>query len=214
MKQISSLITTKPKAHSLPSSMGLTELGLGTKLDGNQIKKAQAYLTKRTNPDQTQTDLLTSIQSLTESNIEIKPKLGRIGDISRYTITCKDRDNLNKAYTKVYMTLVGLPISDIKQRLLMLSTLVQRQFGDSPEDLEVRINSTATQLQNYPVDIVLKAIDEVQKTERYFPSYSVFYKHILWRYEARKQFLFALDREEERFDAEENDKFAVEQGLD
>ena len=41
-------------------------------------------------------------------------------------------------------------------------------------------------------------IDEVQKTERYFPSYSVFYKHILWRYESRKQILLALDRETER----------------
>lgn len=198
MKQISSLITTKPTAHSLPSSMQLSELGLGIKLNTNQIKKAQAYLVKRTNPDQTQTDLLTSIRSLTESDIEVRPKIGSIGSIARCTITCKDCDNLNEAYTKVFMTMVGLPIQDIKQRLLMLSTLVQRQFGDSPEDLEVRINSTATQLQNYPADIVIKAIDEVQKTERYFPSYSVFYKHILWRYESRKQILLALDRETER----------------
>jgi hypothetical protein len=94
--------------------------------------------------------------------------------------------------------MVGLPCEDIQQRLLVLSTLVQRQFGDNPEDLEVRINSTAKELQNYPVDIVLKSISEVQKTERYFPSFSVFFKHILWRYESRKQFLIALDREGER----------------
>ena len=198
MKQISSLITTKPKDHSLPSSMGLSELGLGTKLDGNQIKKAQAYLTKRTNPDQTQTDLLTSIQSLTESNIEMRPKLGSLGSVAKCVIHCKDIDNLKEAYTKVFMIMVGLPIQEVKQRLLMLSTLVQRQFGDSPQDLEVRINSTAEQLHKYPADIVLKAIDEVQKTERYFPSYSVFYKHIYWRYESRKQILLALDRETER----------------
>ena len=96
MKQISSLITTKPKDHSLPSSMGLSELGLGTKLDGNQIKKAQAYLTKRTNPDQTQTDLLTSIQSLTESNIEMRPKLGSLGSVAKCVIHCKDVDNLKE----------------------------------------------------------------------------------------------------------------------
>jgi len=45
---------------------------------------------------------------------------------------------------------------------------------------------------------VLKAIDEVKNTERYFPSYSVFYKHIKWRYESRKQILVALDKEAER----------------
>ena len=199
MKQISSLITTKASAHSLPSSMRLTELGSGTQLNGEQIKKAQAYLVKRTNPDQTQKDLLTSIQLLTESDIEVRPKIGSIGNIDRCTITCKNHGNLNEAYTKVFMIMVGLPIQDVKQRLLMLSTLVQRQFGDSPQDLEVRINSTAEQLQKYPADIVLKAIDEVQKTERYFPSYSVFYKHIYWRYESRKQILLALDRETERF---------------
>jgi len=198
MKQINSLITTKQTAHFLPSLMQLTELGLGTKLNGKQISKARTYLTKRTDPYQTEKDLLTSMKSLTEYGIEVKPKLGTLGSIAKITLSFENVDKLNEAYTKVFMCMVGLPCEDIQQRLLVLSTLVQRQFGDNPEDLEVRINSTAKELQNYPVDIVLKSISEVQKTERYFPSFSVFFKHILWRYESRKQFLIALDREGER----------------
>jgi len=138
------------------------------------------------------------MKSLTEYGIEVKPKLGTLGSIAKITLSFENVDKLNEAYTKVFMCMVGLPCEDIQQRLLVLSTLVQRQFGDSPDDLEVRINSTAKELQNYPADIVLKSISEVQKTERYFPSFSVFFKHILWRYESRKQFLIALDREGER----------------
>ena len=138
------------------------------------------------------------MRSLTEYDIEVKPKLGTIGSIAKVILSFENEDKLNQAYTKVSMCMVGLPIQDLKQRLLMLSTLIQRQFGDTPEDLEVRINSTAEQLNKYPADIVLKAIDEVKNTERYFPSYSVFYKHIKWRYESRKQILVALDKEAER----------------
>ena len=198
MKQINSLITTKPTAHSLPWAMQPTELGFKTKLDGKQISKARNYLTKRTDPYQTEKDLLTSMRSLTESDISVKPKLGTIGSIDKVILSFENLDKLNKAYTKVFMCMVGLPVNDLQQRLLVLSTLVQRQFGDSPEDLEVRINSTAKELAHYPADIVLKSISEVQKTERYFPSFSVFFKHILWRYESRKQFLIALDKEAER----------------
>jgi len=198
MKQINSLITTKPTAHSLPLLTQLTELGFKTKLDGKQISKARNYLIKRTDPYQTEKDLLTSMRSLTEYDIEVKPKLGTIGSIAKVNLSFENEDKLNQAYTKVFMCMVGLPIQDLKQRLLMLSTLIQRQFGDTPEDLEVRINSTAEQLNKYPADIVLKAIDEVKNTERYFPSYSVFYKHIKWRYESRKQILVALDKEAER----------------
>ena len=175
-----------------------TELGFKTKFDGKQISKARTYLTKRTDPYQTEKDLLTSMRSLTESDISVKPKLGTIGSIDKVILSFENLDKLNEAYTKVFMCMVGLPVKDLQQRLLVLSTLVQRQFGDSPEDLEVRINSTAKELAHYPADIVLKSISEVQKTERYFPSFSVFFKHILWRYESRKQFLIALDKEAER----------------
>lgn len=99
---------------------------------------------------------------------------------------------IESATIAVKQSLVGLPIKELEQRLAVLMSLLIKPAQENVDDLSIRIRSLATELANHPADIVVRAIDEIKKSNKWWPTYSEFYNLIEYREEKRKLLLSTL----------------------
>ena len=81
-------------------------------------------------------------------------------------------------------------------------SLLIKPAQENVDDLSIRIRSLATELANHPADIVVRAIDEIKKSNKWWTTYSEFYNLIEYREEKRKLLLSTI--------ALHNCNFAVE----
>tara|TARA_R110000796_G_scaffold252345_1_gene386188 strand:+ start:4322 stop:4786 length:465 start_codon:yes stop_codon:yes gene_type:complete len=143
--------------------------------------------------------LVTSLESITGYRIteltDVRYGKGGADIITKgYRVQIDSVSDAYKAIRAVECSLATMSADAIKDQLAMLATLVVKPSGESPEDHEIRINSLAYQLMEYPADIVVFAIKKVSQTCRFWPSYAEFHQHIEWRIKKRKMLLNALTK--------------------
>jgi len=200
LKQISSVITTSPKAQSSKTSTEATATGVTTSLSGEQKEKAVARLLEIGKPNVVDTNLLCSVESILGCQVIPKetvryPKDGDVDiRLNGYTISCDNILSVERAMGAVAASLVPLPVDDIISQLKMLAALVVKPSGENADDYSVRIQAIAMQLSEYPADIVVRAIKETSETTTFWPSYAEIYAKIKWRMKKRELLMVALER--------------------
>ena len=199
MKQLDSVTTTFQKATSLSTSTEPIDSGVGTALTTAQQKRSVEKLLEINNPTEVDNKLVTSLESITGYKV-IELTNTRFGSHGAefytrgFNITVNTIDDAYKAIRAVECSLATMSPDAIKDQLALLATLVVKPSGETPEDHELRINSLAYQLMEYPADIVVFAIKKVSETCRFWPSYAEFHQHIEWRVKKRKMLLNTLTK--------------------
>jgi len=195
MKHIGSVITTSAKDRSLPTSIPPTETGVAIQLSTAKKERAVARLLEVGNPNTIDKNLVSSLESITGYPVIEKTKVKFIGqsdcDIitTGFKIKIDDLETCNRCLEAVQSSLLPMPMSQIKEQLTLLTTLVVKPAGENGTDVAIRIKAIANQLSEYPADIVQTAIANVAKTTTFWPAFAEFYKHIAWRLSKRQRLL-------------------------
>lgn len=188
LKQISSAITTLPREVDLKTSEEPTEIG-AIVLSNMQSNKALARLTEAT---ETPSALTNKVIKCVESLITLQIKYDKDFNVQRFTINDDNKDNLIKAYKTVLQSCVTLPTTDIEQRLTAMLPLITLPANMDMDMAILKIEMIAKKLSEFPADIVIKAIEHVEKSCKFMPTYAEFHAEIYWRYVDRKKLLDAL----------------------
>lgn len=120
------------------------------------------------------------------------PKSGADIVVTGYEFTINDIETCDKCIAAVQASLVPMPVEQIEEQLMILTTLVAKPSGENSDDIAFRIKNMAMQLIQYPADIVVKAIESVVKESTFWPSYNEYWKHIGWRTHKRNRLLESL----------------------
>ena len=201
MKQLSSLTTTLQKGQGLKISVGDIDTGVTTDLSGTQKAKAVARLMEVNNPRTIDTNLVSSVESLTKSkvnkDVRVRYPIDKDPVFNLQSINLVGNNNVSleeveRAIEVVSMSLVALPTDELKQRLTVLATLLIKPSQESAQDVGIRIKSLATELSKFPADLVVYAIEQVKITHKFWPSFAEFYQHISWRMETRQHLYTCL----------------------
>lgn len=197
MKQLNSAITTTAKAQNSYASIAHTEHGAVTPLNTDKHNKAVARLIETKNPAEVDKRLVSSLNSITNNGIK-EDSYVRYGNsgadiiIRGYNISSDSLEDIDRCIEAVQCSLATATTEMIESQLKMLSALVVKPSGETAKDVSYRIKVMATQLSNYPADIVIKAIEKVACSSTFWPSYAEFEKHINWRTKKRDMLLKAL----------------------
>ena len=182
MKQISSVITTKPKAPDSPTSTKPTVVGV-PKLSSSQKETALIRLQEVASPAKVTNRVIDSVSSLLPS---LETKYSNDFEITDFKIGKEDDADIIKAYSKVQQSMVPLPTKEIEQRLTILAATVTLANNFDPKMMDIKRKALASELEQYPADIVIYAFDEVKKRAKFWPSFAEFYTHIEWQFRTRK----------------------------
>ena len=192
LKQINLSTITSAKATSLPTSRELIATGVGNLLSTAKKDKAVSRMLEVGSPNKLDQNILSSLESLTGYPVNeltsCRYNESRGVDVitNGFELRFDSIEIADKAVEIVACSFVPMSSNQIEQRLALLATLLVKPAGESAKDLALRMRSLALQLQDYPADIVDKAINEVKNTATFWPSYSEFYRHIkymMWRRE-------------------------------
>ena len=182
MKQVSSVISidqraTPSKTSTLPIVAGVAGLGEA------QQDKALARLEQAASPIEVTTRVIDSVSTLIPSVEKIHDHdFNTVG----FKITDADPDSLRQAYAQVLTSMVPLPTENIEERIAMLATLIVLPASLTAKMMTTKTKALATELSEYPADIVIYAFKEVAKTATFWPSFAEFYKHMSPIYRTRK----------------------------
>lgn len=187
-----------PKVARSKTSTELTSTGSEIVLSGVQIEKGLQRLLQINDPREVDKALVSSVESILGSKVEpyttVKYKENEaVFTLQRYILAENvDLKAIEDATVVVQQSMVGFPLQEIQERLAMLMTLLIKPSQESVDDVALRIKSLATELSKHPADIVVYAIEQIKKTQKFWPSYSEFYQYIGWREEKRLKLLEAL----------------------
>lgn len=199
LKRINLETSINPRAMDSQTSEKPTGTGSEIQLSGARKEMALARLLEVSNPREVDNSLLTSLESITNFPIKevSRTKYTEYGAdviIQRYEIECNDLETVDKCISQVMYAMTPMPKEDIVKRLALLATVLVKPTGESPQDATIRMKSLAHSLHEYPADIVIAAIRDVQKTCKFWPSYAEFYQHISWRTRRREKLLDSLTK--------------------
>lgn len=191
MKPISSVISTLPKARHSKTSIVATDSGAITELSGTQKEQAVARLLEVSDPAIVDKNLVSSVESITQYKVNARetcryPESGVVITLHGYDIKADSIEDVDKCIKAVMHSQVPMPYDMIRERLAVLATLVIKPSGEAEEDVDIRMKSLATKLGEFPADIVSYAIQQVERTQKFWPSFAEFYTHISWRVKKRE----------------------------
>ena len=113
-------------------------------------------------------------------------KGGFVSTLRGYTIQADTIDQVDQCITAVAKASVPMPYNMLRERLAILATLVIKPSGEAEEDIDLRMKSLAKRLEEFPADITSYAITQVERTQKFWPSFAEFYTHISWRLKKRE----------------------------
>ena len=192
MKPISSVISTLPKAQHSKTSIVPTDTGAITELSGMQKDKAVARLLEVGQPTVVDESLVSLVESITQYKVSVNEitrypeKGGFVSTLRGYTIQADTIDQVDQCITAVAKASVPMPYNMLRERLAILATLVIKPSGEAEEDIDLRMKSLAKRLEEFPADITSYAITQVERTQKFWPSFAEFYTHISWRLKKRE----------------------------
>tara|TARA_B100001059_G_C17745171_1_gene533880 strand:+ start:108 stop:746 length:639 start_codon:yes stop_codon:yes gene_type:complete len=192
MKPISSVISTLPKAQHSKTSIVPTDTGAITELSGTQKDKAVARLLEVGQPTVVDESLVSLVESITQYKVSVNEitrypeKGGFVSTLRGYTIQADTIDQVDQCITAVAKASVPMPYNMLRERLAILATLVIKPSGEAEEDIDLRMKSLAKRLEEFPADITSYAITQVERTQKFWPSFAEFYTHISWRLKKRE----------------------------
>lgn len=103
-------------------------------------------------------------------------------------------ESLEIAVKKVMMALQPLPVIDIEERLKSILLLVTLPASFDGSAAKAKFSAIAQKLSEFPADIVVEAINTVEETCKFIPSYAEFIEHIKPKYYYRKMMLEELHK--------------------
>tara|TARA_R110000772_G_scaffold71452_3_gene156636 strand:+ start:431 stop:1063 length:633 start_codon:yes stop_codon:yes gene_type:complete len=192
MKRISSLTSILPKAQSSKTLTEAIGTGVPTELNGMQKERALTRLLEVGNPTQVDKSLISSMESITKYVVKANetsrfPKDGGyISMLRGYEIRADTIEDVDKCITIVAQSQVTMPYPMLRKRLAIMATLVIKPSGEGENDMDVRMQSLARSLEEFPADIVSYAITQVERTQKFWPSFAEFYTHIQSRLQRRE----------------------------
>jgi len=138
----------------------------------------------------TNKNLLSFLKSCHKYPPKISYSSGKKSFIVFYKGDYATKEIAENAHREVLSSMVGLSIQECVKRLVYLSSITQKPFNESAQDLSIRIKALAERLSIYPGDLVIAAIRKLSTTEKYFPvSFVQYYEHIESLYLSRKTIL-------------------------
>jgi len=195
LRQISSAITTLPKEADLQTLTEHTETG-AIALSNTQNSKALARLIEA---KETPADITNKVIKCVESLVTLQIKYDKDFNIQKFTINSDSKDNLIKAYKAMLQSCVPLPTSDIEQRLTAMLPLITLPANMDMDMAILKIETIAKKLSEFPADMVIKAIEKVEQTCKFMPTYAEFYAHIYFYHYERKKLLDSLQISIDKF---------------
>lgn len=132
------------------------------------------------------------VESITQYKVSVNEivrypeKGGFVSTLRGYVIKADTIDQVDQCITAVAKASVPMPYDMLRERLAILATLVIKPSGEAEEDIDLRMKSLAKRLEEFPADITSYAITQVERTQKFWPSFAEFYTHISWRLKKRE----------------------------
>ena len=97
-------------------------------------------------------------------------------------------ENLIKAYKLVQTGMIPLPVSELDQRLTVMSMVLTIPQSFGAKQLATKREILANKLAEYPADIVIRAIGYIERNIKFWPSLAEFINDadIAWMTKPRK----------------------------
>tara|TARA_R110002153_G_scaffold46730_2_gene131913 strand:+ start:61 stop:699 length:639 start_codon:yes stop_codon:yes gene_type:complete len=200
MKRISSLTSILPKVRNSKTSIEPIGSGVTIELSGTQKDQAVARLLKVGQPTTIDASLLSLVESITKYKVNVNelnryPANGGFVTILKgFDIEADTVEDVDKCILAVTQAQLPMSYPMLRERLAVLATLVIKPSGEGEEDIDVRMKSLAQKLMEFPADIASYAITQVERTQKFWPSFAEFYTHIGWRLTHREYLLRDLNK--------------------
>jgi len=185
LKPLSSLITTSQMDPSSQTSTPPTESGALT-LSPSVQKAALEKMQDETISPLART---TMIEDGVSSLVQLEGRYNKDFELISYSIKGNPPlENLIKAYKLVQTGMIPLPVSELDQRLTVMSMVLTIPQSFGAKQLATKREILANKLAEYPADIVIRAIGYIERNIKFWPSLAEFINDadIAWMTKPRK----------------------------
>lgn len=185
LKPLSSLITTSQMDPSSQTSTPHIESGALT-LSPSVQKAALEKMQDETISPLART---TMIEDGVSSLVQLDGRYNKDFELISYSIKGNPPlENLIKAYKLVQTGMIPLPVSELDQRLTVMSMVLTIPQSFGAKQLATKREILANKLAEYPADIVIRAIGYIERNIKFWPSLAEFINDadIAWMTKPRK----------------------------
>lgn len=185
LKPLSSLITTSQMDLSSQTSTPPIESGALTLSPSVQKAALEKMQDETISPLQRTTMIEDGVSSL----VRLEGRYNKDFELISYSIKGDPPlENLIKAYKLVQTGMIPLPVSELDQRLTVMSMVLTIPQSFGAKQLATKREILANKLAEYPADIVIRAIGYIERNIKFWPSLAEFINDadIAWMTKPRK----------------------------
>lgn len=185
LKPLSSLITTSQMDPSSQTSTPPIESGALTLSPSVQKAALEKMLDETISPLARTTMIEDGVSSL----VRLEGRYNKDFELISYSIKGDPPlENLIKAYKLVQTGMIPLPVSELDQRLTVMSMVLTIPQSFGVKQMTTKREILANKLAEYPADIVIRAIGYIERNIKFWPSLAEFINDadIAWMTKPRK----------------------------